>query len=135
MLSSTLSWIFRGYIDSEKKKGPKAETRPVFMRLASYRKRIKNMYKKYKLKHLPNFSGVYLLEDFTNIRAKMLRYMKEVGKNKFVFVHPVNGKICMKQLARQSKSNSNDSDTGTGNRRTIDSPDDLFKYEMDIDFD
>ena len=66
----------------------------------------------------------------------MLRHMKEIGKNKFVFVHPVNGKTCMKQLARQSKTiNSNDSDTGTGNRLTIDSPDDLFKYEMNITFD
>ena len=38
-----------------------------------------------KLKFHSNFSGVYLSEDLTLLRAKTLKYVKEVGKNKFVF--------------------------------------------------
>ena len=66
----------------------------------------------------------------------MLKYVKEVGKNKFVLFHTINGKIRMKQSAREAGTiTNNKSDTGTGNWLIIDSPDDLFKYEMNIDFD
>ena len=66
----------------------------------------------------------------------MLKYVKEVGKNKFVLFHTINGKIRMKQSAREAGTiTDNKSDTGAGNWLTIDSPDDLFKYGMDIDFD
>ena len=120
----------------KKKKGPKAKPRPVIVRFASYRKRIEFMYKKSKLKVHPNFNGVYLTEDLTSLRAKMLKYVKEVGKNKFVLFHTINGKIRMKQSAREAGTiTNNESDTGTGNWLTIDSPDDLFKYGMNIDFD
>ena len=120
----------------KKKKGPKAKPRPVFVRFASYRKRMKSMYKKSKLKVHPNFNGVYLTEDLTSSRAKLLKYVKEVGKNKFVLFHTINGKMRMKQSAREAGTiTNNESDTGTGNWLTIDSPDDLFKYGMNIYFD
>ena len=120
----------------KKKKGPKAKPRPVIVHFASYRKRMEFMYKKSKLKVQPNFNGAYLMKDFTSLRAKMLKYVKEVGKNKFVLFHTINGKICMKRSAREAGTiTNNERDTGTGNWLTIDSPDDLFKYEMNIDFD
>ena len=94
------------------------------------------MYKKSKLKVHPNFNGVYLTEDLTSLRAKMLKYAKEVAKNKFILFHTINGKIRMKRSAREAGTiTNNERDTGTGNWLTIDSPDDLFKYGMDIDFD
>ena len=103
MLSSTLSWIFRGYIDSaKKKKGPKVKPRPVIVRLASCKKRMEFMYKKSKLKVHSNFNGVNLTKDLTSLRAKMLKYAKEVGKNKFVLFHTINGKIRMKQSAQEA---------------------------------
>ena len=66
----------------------------------------------------------------------MLNYVKEVGKNKFVLFHTVNGKIRMKQSAWKAGTiTNNKSDTGMGNWLAIDSPDDLFKYGMNIHFD
>ena len=42
----------------------------------------------------------------------------------------------MKQSPREAGTIiNNESDTGTGNWLTIDLPDDLFKYGMNIDFD
>ena len=42
----------------------------------------------------------------------------------------------MKQSARESGTiNNNESDTDTENWLTIESPDDLFKYEININFD
>ena len=120
----------------KKKNGPKAKPRPVIVCFASYRKRMEFMEKKSKLKVQPNFNGVYLTEDLTSLRAKMIKYVKEVGKNKFVLFHTINGKIRMKQSAREAGTITNiERDTGTGNWLTIDSPDDLFKYGMNIDFD
>ena len=104
MLSSTQSWIFRGYVDSEKK-GPKAKPRPVIVRFASYRKRMEFMYKKSKLEVHPNFNGVYLTEDLTFLRAKMLKYVKKVGKNKFVLT------CIVMQEASDALSKTPDSDT------------------------
>ena len=57
----------------KKKKGPKAKSRPVIVRFASYRKREEFMYKKSKLKLYPNFKGVCLSEDLTLLRARMLK--------------------------------------------------------------
>ena len=120
----------------KKKKGPKAKPRPVIVRFASYRKRMEFMYKKSKLEVQPNFNGAYLMKDLTSLRAKMLKYVKEVGKNKFVLFHTINEKICMKRSAWEAGTiTNNERDTGTGNWLTIDSPDDLFKYGMNIDFD
>ena len=120
----------------KKKKGPKAKPWPVIVRFASYKTRMEFMYKKSKLKVHPNFNGVYLTEDLTSLRAKMLKYVKEVAKNKFILFHTINGKIRMKRSAREAGTiTNNERDTGTGNWLTIDSPDDLFKYGMDIDFD
>ena len=66
----------------------------------------------------------------------MLKYVKEVAKNKFILFHTINGKIRMKRSARKAGTiTNNERDTSTGNWLTIDSPDDLFKYGMDIDFD
>ena len=119
----------------KKKKGPKAKPRPVIVRFASYKKRMEFMYKKSKLKVHPNFNGVYLTEDLTSLRAKMLKNVKEVAKNKFILFHTINGKIRMKRSAREAGTITNkERDTGTGNWLTIDSPDDLFKYGMDIRF-
>ena len=50
--------------------------------------------------------------------------------------HTIKGKVRMKRSAREAGTiTNNERDTGTENGLTIDSPDDLFKYGMDIDFD
>ena len=41
---------------------------------------VKNLIKKSKLKLCLNFNGVNLSEDFTLLRVKVLKYVKEVGK-------------------------------------------------------
>ena len=94
------------------------------------------MCKKSKLKLHPNSNSGYLSEDLTPLQAKILKYVKEVGENKFVLFHTINGKIRVKQSAQESGTlNNNERDTGMENWLTIDSPDDLFKYGMNIDFD
>ena len=110
-----------------KKKGTKTKQRPVIVRFVSYRKRMEFMYKKSKFNVHLNFSGVYITEDLTSLRTKMLKYVKEVGKNKFVLLHTVDGKIRVKQSPREARTiTNNESDTGTGNWLTIDSPADLI---------
>ena len=59
----------------------------------------------------------------------MLKYVKEVGKNKFILCQTIKGKIRMKQSAQESKTiSNNESNTDTGNWLTVDSPDNLLKY-------
>ena len=120
----------------KKKERSKSETTACDCALRFIQKKMEFMYKKSKLKVHPNFNGVYLTEDLTSLRAKMLKYVKEVAKNKFILFHTINGKIRMKRSAREAGTiTNNERDTGTGNWLTIDSPDDLFKYGMNIDFD
>ena len=51
-------------------------------------------------------------------------------------MHTINGKIRMKRSARKAGMNlqDNEQDKGTGPWLIITSPDDLFKYDIDIDF-
>ena len=63
----------------------------------------------------------------------MLKYIKKVGKNKFVLFYTINGKIQIKQSAwKLGTTKDKKSDKGTENWLTIDSPDDLYKYGINI---
>ena len=93
------------------------------------------MHKKSNLKLYDNFSGDYLSEDLAYLRAKMLKGVKEVGKNKFICIHIINRKMQMKQLAWRLETIKNKiGDPGTENWLTIDSPGLLFKHETGISF-
>ena len=54
----------------------------------------------------------------------------------FVLCHTYNGKIRMKKSARKNGDLSNDDkDEGIGDWITITSPDDVFKHDINIDFE
>ena len=66
------SWILESTSTRKKKEVPKAKPRPTILCFASYRKKLEFMYKKSVLKLHLNFNSVYLLEDLTPLRAKIL---------------------------------------------------------------
>ena len=70
--------------------------------------------------------------------TKLLHYIEqESNNNKFVQGHATNGKICLKQSAVKEglSLDENGKDPKTGNWMTIASPDDLFKLNIDTDFE
>ena len=119
-----------------KKRKVQIQPRLVIVRFASHRKTKNFMHKISKFKLHSNFTDVYLSEDLTPLQAKTLKYVKEVGRNKFVLFHNINEKIRMKQSAQELGTiNNNEGDIGMRNWQTIDSFDDLYKHGINLDFD
>ena len=73
----------------------------------------------------------------TPLRSKLLRYVKKECDNDFVLCHSYNGKIRMKKSAQKAglPLDKNGNDQGTGKWLTITSVDDLFKINVDVDFE
>ena len=86
---------------------------------------------KKKLKDSVKFSNVYVAEDFTSLRAKLQRYVKDECNNQFEQIHTKNGSISMKTFAETDESQPNER---KGKWIKIDSSDDLYRYSIDIDF-
>ena len=115
----------------------KIKSRPVIARFISYKKRNEFLFAKSKLKKRELFTGAYITEDLTLLRNKLLNYMKTKCDDQFVMCHTINGKIRMKHFAAKAGKPLENSgrDEGTGNWLAISSPDDLFRYNIDLDFD
>ena len=113
-----------------------AKPRPIIVRFISYKKRYEFMYAKSKLKNSLIYKNAYLTEDLTSLRAKLLKYVKDICKNDFVLYHTINGSIRMKKSAKQAgiALQENEKDQGVGKWLYITSPDDLFKHNIGIDF-
>ena len=80
---------------------------------------------------------MFITEDLTPLRNKLLNYAKNKSDDKFVLCHTLNGKIRIKKPAKKAGKllGENGKDEVTGNRQTITSPDDLFKHNVDVDFE
>ena len=105
--------------------------RPIIVKLMCYKKRSQFVSSKKKLKDSARFSNVYVAEDLTSLRAKLLRYVKDECNNQFEQIHTKNGSILMKTSAETDESQPNER---KGKWIKIDSPDDLYRYNIDIDF-
>ena len=114
------------FVSRKKRKG-----RPILVRFVSRKKRKEVMQKKKVLKDKPEYVGVYVFDDLTTLRAKLLYYLKKkmpVVENAWT----IDGRIhcTKKRLPGLSERESL--------RRifTINTPDDLFKLGVDaVDFE
>ena len=77
------------------------------------------------MKGNPDFNGSFITEDLTQFRSKLLWFVKKKCGGKFVNCHTRNGEIYS-----QLKDAQGDDDDFI----TIKSPEDLFKYDIDVDF-
>jgi len=112
-----------------------SKPRPIIARFISFKKRNEVLYAKSKLKEIDCFSKVFITEDLTPLRSKLLNYVKKECDNEFVMCHTYNGKVKMKKSAKKAGLiNDDERDQGTGPWLTISSPDDFFKVGVDIDF-
>ena len=76
-----------------------------------------------------------IIEDITPLRSKLLHYVKNECGGKFVLCYTINGRIRMKKSAKyEGKIGNNEKDEGIGDWITISTPDDLFKHNIDVDF-
>ena len=111
--------------------------RPIIVRFQSFKKRNQFLYAKPSLKKNENYKNVFISEDLTPLRAKLLLYIKHHCEDKFVQCHTINGKIRFKKSAVMEglPLDDNGKDPVTGKRMTVTSPDELFKVGIDIDID
>ena len=120
----------------KKKKSPTGKPRPIIARFVSYKKRSEFLYAKKKLKENAIYKSAFITEDLTPLRVKLLRYAKEECEDNFVLCHAINGAIRMKKLAYKNgfPLDENEKYQGTGNWLYVKSPDDLFRYDENINF-
>ena len=76
----------------------------------------------------------FITEDLTSLRAKLLRYVKEEGDGRFAKVHTINGKIIMKETSDENDDNDKSDENRNAMWLKIETPDDLHRYGVDIDF-
>ena len=120
----------------KRKYSPSAKPRPIIARFISYKKRNQFLYSKSKLIEIGEFNNAYTTEDLTTLRSKLFNYIKNECDGEFVLVHTYNGSIRAKRSAhKHGKLNNGKKDEGTGNWLIINSTDDLFKFNIDLDFE
>ena len=118
-----------------KKRINQSKPRPIIARFLSYKKRNEFLFSKSNLKDKPLYKDAFITEDLTPLRSKLLRYIKAECDDAFVLVHSMNGKIRMKKSARKAGKIIDGEDEGIGSWLYVNSPDDLFKHDIDIDFE
>ena len=104
----------------------KGNTQPILVKFISRRKRNDVMRKKSSLKTKPNYRGIFVTDDLTPLRQRLLGYIKGLPTvNK---VWSIDGKI---KVEMKEKVNPTDH----SKVYNIESPDDLFKLgETMVDF-
>ena len=105
--------------------------RPIIVKFMSYKKRSQFISSKNNLKDCVRFSNIYVAEYLTSLRAKLLRYVKDECNNQFEQIHTKSGSILMKTSSETDESQQNER---KGQWIKIDSPGDLYRYNIDIDF-
>ena len=98
----------------------KKKNAPDYSKIVKLQKRNEFLFSKAKLKTSERLPDIYLTEDLTQLRYKLLNYVKTKCGNKIVMC---NGKIRMKKCGKEE-----------GNWIIVASPEDLFKLSNDIDF-
>ena len=76
-----------------KKPNPRAKPRPITARFVSFKKRNEFLFAKAELKNKANLRDAFITEDLTQLRYKLLNYVKNNCDNRFVMCHSHNGKI------------------------------------------
>ena len=111
--------------------------RPIIIRFRPYKKRNEILHVKSALKANEAFNETFISKNLTPLRAKLLHCVKQECDNKFVQCQTINGKIRFKKSAVKKglSLDENDKNPGTGNWMTVTSPDDLFKLNIDADFE
>ena len=74
------------------------------------------------------------MEDLTSLRAKLLRYVEEECDGRFAKVHTINGKIIMNEASDENDDNDKSDKNGNAMWLKIETPDDLHRYGVDINF-
>ena len=127
--------IQRAHRLGEKTKNIERKPRPVIARFVSFKKRNEILFSKSKLKNSAEFQNVFISEDLTPLRFKLLQYVKKENNNNFVLCHTINGNIRMKKSAKKAGLiQEHEKDEETGPWLNVSCSDDLFKYNVDIDF-
>ena len=103
----------------------KPKPRKIICRFKSYQLRQKIMFSKRNLKKHPVYKNSFITENLTPFRSKLLWYVKKKCDGKFVKVHTRDGNIKAQLREAQEKDDK---------WYTIQTPDDLFKFGVDIDF-
>ena len=101
----------------------KTKSRPVIVRFVSCKKRTEFLYCKAELKKSTKFPNTCITEDLTQLRYKLLNYVKTKCNDRFVMCHSYNGKIRMKETDEEERKCI-----------IVTSPDDLFNLNIKIDF-
>ena len=78
--------------------------RPIIVRFMCYKKRSQFLSSKKELKDSVSFSKVFVAEDLTSLRAKLLRYIIKECYYQFEQIHTKNGLILMKTSSETDKS-------------------------------
>ena len=120
----------------KKKVSGAAKPRPIIVHFMSYKKRQEIMFAKAKLRDMEGYAGVFIAEDLTQLRAKLLKYVRNDCNEDFVCCHTMNGRIRMKRSAVKAgiELKPGERDQGVGKWLYVSSPDDLFRHNIDIDF-
>ena len=105
--------------------------RPIIVKVMCYKKRSQFISSKKKPKDSVRFSNVYVAQDLTSLQGKLPRYVKNECNNQFEQIHTKNGSILMKTFAETDESQPNER---KGKWIKMDSPDNLYRYNIDIDF-
>ena len=117
----------------KKTKNIERKPRPVIAQFVLFKKRNEILFAKSKLKNSAEFQNVFISEDLTPLRSKLLQYVKKENNNNFVLCHTINGNIKMKKSAEKaSLIQEHEKDEGAGPWLNVSCPDDLFKYNVDI---
>ena len=106
------------------------------MGFASYKKKSEFVFAEKKLKEHAIYKTVFITEDLTSLQTEWLRYVKEECEDNFVLYHTINDVMRMKKSAYKNgiPLDKNGKDQGTDNWLYINSTDDLFRYDVNIDF-
>ena len=99
--------------------------------MLALKKRNEFIFAKAELKKSANFPNVLISEDLTQLRYKLLNYVKNKCDDRFAMCHSYNGRIRMKEAAIDNSRISSKKE-GKGNLIVISSTDDLFKLGIDF---
>jgi len=103
------------------KRRNKEKPRPTIVRFVSYKKRNKFRSNKRDLKNIEGRQHVFVSEDLTPVRYKLLKYMQKSCSDTFTSRYTRNGNIKAKLKTSEKWV-------------AVTSPDDLFTHGIDFDY-
>ena len=116
-------------VGKKKEQSPGSNTPPkprkIICRFKSWSLRQKVIKSKKALKGHPTYGNSFITEDLTQYRSKLLWYIKKKCDGRFVNCHTRNGDIYVQLKEAQSQNDD---------WHKIKSPEDLFKFNIDVDY-